>query len=229
MAKNNSLKVIGISCAVLLILGVVVALALGLLAKKTFDESLGNPEENAIRILNYETLPKGYFVNFAMSIPFVADAVMLSDTPNLNNEPNIEDANYGFFYTKVKLAEEQDIEGLNDFFTGKTDDTSVLGRNHINVDLDSDEILKRGMLVVDGLEVSYLVSRDGMSTEEFSSKGLSTIMLVRCEDRKMRFGIWFSNEIMPAGEEELNLTGSVGDEAKIRAFLSHFKFCGSAS
>ena len=83
MGMGNTLKWVGIGCAVLLLLG---GAAVGLLgymgfkAVKDVAEQVDNPalaQDNALEYLGTTALPPGFVPKMAMNIPFVGDLVML--------------------------------------------------------------------------------------------------------------------------------------------------------
>lgn len=231
MAKNDTLKIVGVSCAAVVVIAGLAFAVLGYLGYKqvqSIKEGVTNPEPGALEMLGATSLPEGYYANMAIKVPFITDTVVISDQPNQDDEPPKIGEGQGFLYSIVKVAEEKDSEKVAAFFAGESDDTSVLKDNHINVDLNPEDILTRGVVDMAPMTVRYLTTTEGVRNEHVNADGLTTFMLLQCPDNKLRFAMWFS----PADSVEdgtPQLEGSVGDPEKIRAFLSHFQPCGKAS
>lgn len=219
---------------------VVVGLAFwGYRAAKNLESELKDPasrQAKVLEILGAERLPEGYFPVMGFSAPFgLMSTAILSD-----REVSFEEAQAssgrgaeafekrGFFYVMMirTKGEEQQLE---DFFSGKTEDTAALRQAGINV--SPGEIIRRGELAVPGGTVRFLAQRGSVGLGSVSSRdaALSNILLIDCDqDAKFRFGIWFGPD--PAPETPgaaVEVQGSTADEAALREFLGHFRFCGA--
>ncbi len=246
MSENQTLKRIAVGCGVLAVLAGIAFAFFGYFGYKTAKKikaDAENPGPRALEILGAERLPDGYFPNAAVAVPFIMDTVIISDQENLGGKPTGFGKGQGFLFTQVLLGEEKDSEGLEAFFTGKSDDYSALAKNRINIELDIKKLLARGVLAMNGMQVRYLTVKDGFNsageglsvsqknedglsieTQDLKSEGLTTLFMFECpQSKKLRFGIWYSDKRL---EEPYDLTGTVGDEAKIIEFLDHFRLCG---
>jgi len=230
VAKNSNMKILGITCGVLLLIagiGLAVVAYLGYKQVQSIQEGIKNPEQKVMEVLGTQRLPEGYFPNMGISIPFVTDTAIISDKPNLDDKPPKLGDGLGFLYTLVKIGQEKNAVKLRAFFDGETDDPSALQENQFNMDLNADDIIHRGIMDVNGMSVRFVVSSKGIENEHVEADGLATLFLFECNDDKMRFGIWFSPQAVEKTETgEVDLTGTVGDENNIRSFLSHFDLCG---
>jgi hypothetical protein len=133
----------------------------------------------------------------------------------------------GFIYTVVHLMEEKNSQELEDFFQGRTNDASVLKRNKININMDPERVIDRGVLETPDARLFYLTARGGVQTDQAISEGLQTLIKIQCpDDNKLRFGIWFGPDPQPeAPVSELDLKDTVGDPAGIVEFMDHFRIC----
>jgi hypothetical protein len=163
----------------------------------------------------------------AFSIPFVMETAMLTDVPADAEGGEPEFGDRGFLYVKM-LRMGQDEQELRDYFEGRTDDASVLSDNGINVDVD--EVIGRGQLQLDEVELMYVVQRGdvSMGSRGGRGQGLASMTLIECPaDSRLRVGIWFVPDPDPeAAADEVDLAGTPGDPAALSAFYSHFRLCG---
>ena len=118
-----------------------------------------------------------------------------------------------------------DQQELRDFFEGRSDDVEALRNSNINVDVD--QMIGRGALQSGDMQLQYVTSRGDVSLEGQGSKGLVSVVLVDCEmDSKQRLAVWFGPDPAPeVSAEQLDLTGSVGDEARMQEFFGRFDLC----
>lgn len=172
-------------------------------------------------------LPVGYHAAVTLSVPFVMNMAILSDKPMGTKGEAGQFDRRGYIFVKLLLS--QDQSELRDYFQGKTDDPAVLQRNKINV--RPKEIINRGTFPLDGREVLYLSQRADVQPSGQSGRvqqGISTLILFQCPDAKARTGIWFGEDPSPdKPAKEIELAGTVGDPAAIRAFVGHFDPCSS--
>lgn len=238
MASNNKKGCIYavVGCSVFAVAGVIIAAYLIFQQAQLMKANFANPEPRAIEMLGTESMPEGYYANFAFSLPFIMDMVIISnqegsltDKENTSGEPF---GTMGFFYFKF-LNLGKDSNELQDYFEGKTDNAKVLREKGVNIDVK--EILNRGAFSLDGNQVFYLTQRGSISSNGARADGLSTLMLIQCpNDKKMRMGIWFgpetasqpeASEVSPEENLSASLEGTVGDLEGVQAFMSQFSFC----
>ena len=230
--KKKGCYIAAIGCGAVLIIGGIIAAAVGIWSVKTAGKikaDLKDPLARTKEILNVETLPENYHPQMAMSIPFIMDWVIISnrereEVSDTDEIPEPDFGSEGLMYFNFILGG-RNPQGLHDFFEGKSDDADVLREN--NIQIDTDEIINRGTLDLEGQKLLYLTQRGGVKLKEGSTRGLSTLFLVLCpNDKRMRFGIWFGEDPMPeVAAEALALEGSVGDLERLTSFLGHFHFC----
>jgi hypothetical protein len=225
--KTSPWVYVGIGCLVIVVLGLAGIATLTYLAvrkTKQFAEEMKDPrarEAKVKAVLGGESLPEGYHAVVGFSIPLLMDMAMLSDEPPDAAGHTRGPGERAFIYLNL-LSQGKDQRELREYFEGKRDDAEVLRR--VNVHVDSREVLKRGAFDHDaGYKVLYLAQRGDMSMEGKRRHGLTTTMLLQCpRDSRMRMGIWLGPD--PGGQE---LAGTTADEAAMKAFLGHFKPCGS--
>jgi hypothetical protein len=147
-------------------------------------------ERKVKEILGAKELPEGYHAVMGFSVPFLMEAAILSDKPpGASGEPQSL-GERGFIYFKF-IAAGQDQKELKDYFEGKTNDPAVLRKNNINI--QSSEILRRGVVEVGGQNLLYLSQRGSVNFQGNAQQGLSAFILVECKgDQRFRMGIWFA-------------------------------------
>lgn len=124
--------------------------------------------------------------------------------------------------------------------------------------LDPERVAHRGTVEVGGRTLTYAVGRGSASGEGEGNgeagadaadaadaadtepdprrrrsspeqKGLMTFFTLDCPDDRSRMGVWFGPDPAPAQPvTEIDLTGTVGDPARIREMLGHFELCGAS-
>jgi hypothetical protein len=227
---------VGVGCLALVLLAVVGVAAVGYFGYrkvKEFEAEMKDPEartEKVQRALGADALPEGYHAVMAMSIPFVMDMAILSDEPPDAKGQAQGGGKRGFIYVS-SLAPGAKQQALRDYFEGRGAEPEELRQQGIN--LERGELLKRGTVDVAGQQVMYIAQRGSINTRHGGGggHGITTTMLVECpgSDRQ-RMAFWFGPDPDPeAAPEKLDLAGTPGDEAALRAFMGHFRLCGARS
>ncbi len=234
--KTSPWVYVGIGCVGAVVLAVAAVGALGFFGyrwAKQVESDMKDPkarEAKTLAVLGCDRLPDGYRPMASVSIPFVMDMAMLSDA-----EPDAEGRvrgfdRRGFLYFQF-LNPRADKKELRDYFEGKTDDDSVLRRSGISVRVQSRELIRRGVLHLQGFNLMYLAQRGGLHMTEGRSEGVNTLMLIDCpaEDARRRMAIWFGPDPDPGTPvASANFAGSPADEEALRAFMGHFSVCPKA-
>jgi hypothetical protein len=234
--KTSPWVYVGIGCAVIVVLGIAAVGTLGFFGyrwAKRVESEMKDPatrEAKAKAVLGTERLPEGYHAMVSLSIPFVMDMAMLSDQAPREGGEIRGFGERGFMYFQM-INPRYDEREMRDYFEGRTDDPSVLRRSGINVDVHAKEVLRRGVLEMDGYAVMYMAQRGGLHLDHGRTEGINAMMLVDCpEDGRLRMAIWFGpdpDKGAPPGSA--NLQGSPADEDALRAFMGHFRLCGRRS
>jgi hypothetical protein len=224
--KTSPWVYVGVGCLIVGVLGLGAVGTVGYLGyrkAKQFGEEMKDPRARADKaraVLGAETLPEGYHAVMGMSIPFVMEMAMLSDEPPNPDGEMRELGERSFFYMNI-LSQGRDQQELREFFEGKRDDAEALRRANINV--RSDEILKRGVIDQGGHKILYLAQRGSVAMHGRRKEGLTAVIMVQCPtDSRMRMGFWQGPD--PGGDD---LAGTPADEGSIKAFMAHFKPCRS--
>lgn len=195
---------------------------------KNLAEEQSDPnrrEAKARAVLGVERLPEGYHAVTAISIPFLADIAMLSDAPPAAGKPEAKDmGQHGLIYIRF-LKVGTNLQEVEDYLSGKTNDPEVLSRNHINIKVS--EVLRRG--VIEGNpRLLYLVQRGDVNFQGTDSGvRLVTLVLPRCEGGgKMPVALWYGPNVEGAkADDPASLAGTNGDIAEIEPFMRQFKLC----
>ena len=238
--QRSPLFYIAIGCGGLLVLMMIfglIALVAAVRCGQKMAAGITDPSakaENVKKMLG--ATPVGYFPVLTFSIPMMMEMALLGDKAP-PEDGGFGDFERGFMYFRV-IATEQSAHA-QDFFDGKSSDTSALRSSGVNV--DAKDVLKRGTTKTSGgTVVKYVVTRgtmemqggqrrrrgdDGMNAKP----GLNTLMFFVCPDdtSAVRVGVWMMPD--PSAEtpaDKLDLTGTVGDEEEIATFLRPLTPCG---
>ena len=230
MAKksNNLFLILGIGCAVLLLvagLGVVGIGYFGMRQIKEIEQSMKNPEEVARQVLGVEQLPEGYYAQLAMKIPFLMQVVQISDVVK-PDEQTVLAGNNGLFYFSMSFSP-GDKNELRDFFEGRSENPLNLSRNGIQMEVG--EVLDRGKLTVNGQDFLYLTYRGDVQMDQGGAKdGLNSMFLVECSSSSnaLRFGFRYGPDPAPdVPAADLDLTTTINHPDQLTQFLEQFNFC----
>jgi hypothetical protein len=218
-------------CAIVVVCIIIIVVGAGYFVynkAQEFSEDIKDPkkrEAKVMEVLGAETLPEGLYPVVGLSIPMLMDVAILGDEPSSEyGEPGDPGEN-GFIYFSMISGGHQRQE-LQEFFEGKRSSSSML--RQYDVDIDVREVLGRGELESNGQKIRWVAHRGDRRHTSASETVLMTLMLFECpeQDRRMRLGVLFSPD--PAEEaqlEELNVAGTIADEAEIASFVSYFQVC----
>ncbi len=230
-----------VGCGGAVLLGFLVIGGLGFMGwrwARTFEQQMEDPdarEAKALEVLGAERIPEGYHAMMAMEVPFAMKMAILTDRPpdfeggggdaDGSEEDWSEDdlGERGLFYFEMP-SWGGERGNLEDFLEGRTDDAEFLRRS--SIDLQRGEPIARGEVALPGAErARYVVQRGTIGDQ---GAGLTSTVLVDCAgDERIRLAIWFGPDPQPAAEAvEVDLSGTVGDPARIGEFLGGFRFCG---
>lgn len=233
---------VGCGCAVLLVLAVlgiggcfVVLTQWGRDVEREIKDPAAR-EAKAQSILGYDEIPEGYHAGISFSVPFAMEVVMLGDRElpagddmeRLHDEDDLFDER-GFLYFKVRSF----------------GDAGVEMRDDLDYDFDAEERVAEGEVEAGGATVRYRADLGSAHLDGDSQRTVSAELEIECGDGFTRHGVWFTpappgeageaaeevaaDEAGPEVEvpaEALDFTGTPADEAALREFLDHFRFCG---
>lgn len=196
------------------------------IAKKTSDmvEGVTDPKtraENAVKMLG--GIPEGYYPAMSMSMLGMFDTTVLTDKPP-QPDGGFEFGDRLFTYIRV-MANEENKRTKSFFITGEGD-TGALQNS--NMRIDPRDVIKRGNLTVDGRRFYYVVSRGGFGVgNRQDADGLNAAVLFDCPGDQLQTGVWSMRDNEPQKPAaELDLTGTVADEADLAKFLKQMNPCG---
>jgi hypothetical protein len=233
--KTSPWVYVGCGCASLLVLGALAALFVG---KKIVDQGhkmeqgLSDPkvrEQRTRELLSYRELPSGYYAAGAFSLPFVFDMAMLGDRPPTPGTQRPEMQEHGFIFMKMHLgklpAGEPARRRMLFGSSGKAPWEQGSGFR-----LESNQPLGDGEVTAGGAHVLYRAVRGDVHMNNRTRRGITSIQLIECPDRRLRFGFWFGPDPAP-GEPAaaLDKSGTPADPQAIAGFLDHFSLCGAGS
>lgn len=218
---------VGCGCAVLLVLAIVGIGGCFVMVTRwgrDVEKEIKDPaarEAKARSILGYQELPEGYHPGISLSVPLVMDVVMLGDRElpagddmeRLGDEGDLFEER-GFLYFKVRSFGDMGTEMRED----------------VGYEFDADERVAEGELEAGGAAVRYRSDLGTAHLDGNSFESVSAELEIECGDGFLRHAVWFTPA--PAAEagdaaaaEPLDVTGTPADEAALREFLDHFRFC----
>lgn len=191
---------------------------------KDLGEGVSDPakrEENARKM--FGEIPPGYYAGPTVKMG-IFDLSVLTDAPP-QEDGGLTLGEHLFQYRRV-FANDENAEAKS-FFDKADVDPAVLGRHGLRVGADA--IIKRGSLSVGQRTLKYVAVR---GTGEGGRRpgeddGLATLVLFDCGDRALHLGLWAQRSAQPGvAKEQLDLTGTVADEAELARFLKPLNPCG---
>lgn len=209
----------------LICLGTMIVFGVIAKAGKDMVDGVNDPEarqQNAVKQLG--ALPDGYVVVASMSMFGALQSTVLTDGELLADGGFNPGAGHTFKYFRVMANENN--KASRDFLQGKQADPNALGNSGINIDTKA--IVKRGQLTIDGRKYSYVAARSKMAGPQGGVEAsLDSAILFECPGDQLQVGVW--SQLDPAPEksaEELDLAGTVADEAQLVKFLKPMNPCG---
>jgi hypothetical protein len=230
MAESKTSPWLWIGCGCLVAIGCIVLaiggfMFMGFRWAQNVQETMEDPvarDAKVREILACDELPEGYHPLAGFGIPFFLDLAVLSSQEHGEGPPG-KMGERGFIYMKIRNVGdvEQQLSDLVDGTAEKRPDIFVQS----NVSIDTDEVVTRGELDLEGSPFRYAVHRGGVAVEGSTADGLATLMLFECPSTShVRFGIWFSPEADHPGASD-PLAGTAGDVDGMAEFVSHFEIC----
>lgn len=224
----------------LICLGTMLVVGLGLKTANDVVSGVTDPEErqkNALKQLG--AIPDGYTVVASMNMYF-AQTTMLTDGELLPDGGFVLGEGHTFAY--FRLMANDNNKKARDFLQGKETDPEALTRSGINI--NPEDIVKRGQLTIDGRKFSYVAFRgfevEPTTMDEKTNTGatvrktglkthpqLNNAILFECPGEQLQVGVWSQQDPAPEkNSEELDLAGTVADEAQLAKFLKPMNPCG---
>ncbi|HEX9944021.1 MAG TPA: hypothetical protein VGG03_18575 [Thermoanaerobaculia bacterium] len=202
---------------------------------KEFERNFKDPQARAAKtreVLPYRELPAGYHPAGSFSIPFLMDVAILSDEePTADKAPKAgEQAEFrerGFVYMNMRRLRDN-REKMERFLRGEAPPPDESPWQQSNVNFDPKQVIGRGAVETGGQQVLYAASRGEISRKDHRhEEGIVTMVMPRCPDDRLRFGLWFGPDPSPDKPiHEADYAGTNADPAAIQEFLSHFQLCG---
>lgn len=191
---------------------------------KDVGEGVTDPQErqrNAVKQLG--ALPEGYAVMASMNL-LVMQTTLLTDAPALPDGGfEVGEKSHSFAYIRVMANDNN--KKARDFLTGKESDPQALSQSGVNI--APGDVVKRGTLTLDGRTFAWVAARGVMGDGAGKRPGLNTNVLFDCPGDALHLGIWSQADPAPEKKnEELELAGTVADEAELARFLKPMNPCG---
>jgi hypothetical protein len=212
--------------AALICIGTMIVFGLIAKAGKDVVDGVNDPEarqKNALKQLG--ALPDGYVVVASMSMFGAVQTTVLTDSEQLPDGGYNLGTGHVFKYFRVMANDGN--KASKDFLQGKEADARALQNSGINI--DTKDIVKRGQLTIEGRKYSYVSARSRIPTGKGNETeaSLDTSILFECPGEQLQVGVW--SQLDPSPEktaEELDLAGTVADEAQLVKFLKPMNPCG---
>ena len=201
---------------------------------KEFERTFKDPKARAEKtreVVPYRELPAGYYPVGAFSIPLLMDVAIFGDEePRPGASPNQGNPSFnerGFVFMSM-LHLRGNKEEMERFLRGEAPPPRQAPWQQSGMRFDAKQVIRRGTVNAGGRQVLYAASRGEVSRRGHGhEEGIVTMVMPRCSDNRMRFGLWFGPD--PAPDKplgEVDYTGTAADPAAIAEFLGHFGLCG---
>jgi hypothetical protein len=176
---------------------------------------------NAVEQLG--AVPEGYNVVASMSMFGAIKLSVMSDQPLL---PDGGATPGGRVFSYYRLMSSDQNQASKDFLKGKSQDDAALKQGGVKI--DAKNIIKRGELTVDGRKLYYTVARGRLEAPGAGEgDGLNNTVLFDCPDDALRVGVWTQSDPDPTKRaDELELAGTVADEAELAKLIKPVNPCG---
>ncbi|MCA2978579.1 MAG: hypothetical protein INH41_18425 [Myxococcaceae bacterium] len=210
--------------ALLSCLGAFLVLAVGVKKVNDLQEGVSNPKvrtENARKMLG--ELPPGYVSAVSLSMFGLVDIAVLTNGEGLA-DGGVEVGDRVFTY--YRMVSNADNERTKAYFRSGEGDLGSLRNSGVNI--DKEDVIKRGNLTVAGRKLYYVAYRGVFGVgNESASDGLNLALLFDCPGEQLHAGVWAMRDPTPQKPiAELDLTGTVADEAVLAAFVKPMNPCG---
>ena len=209
----------------LICLGTMLVVGFGMKAGADVLDGVKDPttrRENAIKQLG--AIPEGYSVVASMNM-FFMQTTMLTDGELLPDGGFVLGNGHTFAYFRMMANDNN--KNARDFLQGKETDPEALAKSGIQI--DAKDIVKRGQLTIEGRKFSYVASRGELDpgARGNAEPGLRTAILFECPGDQLQVGVWGQVDPDPSkSSEQLDLAGTVADEAQLVKFLRPMNPCG---
>jgi len=208
---------------VAVIVGVVFFVGRGLHGMAETMKDPAAREERVEEILGSEELPEGYNPVIGFNIPLVGQVVVLAANQPDDSGQLESFGDRGFAYVKLTgLLGRRKRQEIKRWVEGRGNAPDINIQSEFRI--DSDEVLERGKMDLEGGTLFYAVHRGTLEND--NTPGLANMMVLDCPDGSGGFGIWFGRDPIAEGAGgDAALGGSPADESAVREFLAHFDLC----
>ena len=233
MAQQGTSPWIYVGCGCLALVGITIATCVGVgfmgyQQVRDISENMADPvarADKAREVLGADELPPGYNAQFALSIPWIMDMVVISDQAPIEGElDSIDLHNLGdsaLLYFEFPDFGEQRKE-LRRFLEGETDHPNI--NMEVDIDFDPEKVLSRGRFDLGDTELFYAVFSGDIRSDKGRREGLQSMFLLECPDEeRFRLATWFRS--YPETMTPEDAASEYADEPTLRQFMSHFAPC----
>lgn len=210
-------------------------------------------QQAAAEILGAETLPEGLQFHVGFSRPL--DALQVAAAGSAPPDRTATDGqgleglgDNGFLYFELRTWGKEQSASFDQMLEGKEANVEVLQQNNIQIDMQ--EILGRGETPIKGGMARFVTTRGNLQTGARSRDVRTSLIVIDCDiDNRTRFALWYeppgetaaaptepaaetpieegdpAAAAEPAPAPQVDLTGTVGDTARMQAFFEGLDIC----